>query len=292
MLMFFALGSTNSPGIMENPNQAAEIETTDPLLPLSSVFTPEVQSWAGRIKDWAAAAGLDSNLVATVMQIESCGDPGAVSRTGALGLFQVMPFHFSASDEPYAPDANAARGLDYLRRSLATAHNDARLAFAGYNGGIGVISRNECSSSRTRRTVRREGTSERTRSVTWQGNRPANAARLRCQTRGRGPRGRPAPLRLPPQVGRGSRSSASWRVRWGIGTFDYGVVMDRVKWEAEAIHPLRSPLALDARTDGSHEVFEIDEPVLGRVLHDTRVDLGISVHENVAKARHPAQGIA
>ena len=54
-----------------------------------------------------------------------------------------MPYHFAASDSPYDPDTNAARGLDYLRRSLATAHNDARLAFAGYNGGIGVISRGE-----------------------------------------------------------------------------------------------------------------------------------------------------
>ena len=54
-----------------------------------------------------------------------------------------MPYHFSSSDEPNDPDTNAARGLDYLRRSMAAAQNDARLAFAGYNGGIGVISRGE-----------------------------------------------------------------------------------------------------------------------------------------------------
>jgi soluble lytic murein transglycosylase-like protein len=78
-----------------------------------------------------------------VMQIESCGDPQARSSAGAMGLFQVMPFHFFVSDNPYDPDTNAKRGLDYLRRSLERASANARLAFAGYNGGISVISRGE-----------------------------------------------------------------------------------------------------------------------------------------------------
>ena len=139
LLMFFSLGSTNPSVPAEILDQAAEIQTSGPLLPLSSVFTPEVQYWAGRIQNWAAASGLDPNLIATVMQIESCGNPRARSRAGAMGLFQVMPYHFTASDDPYAPDTNALRGLDYLRRSLETAHGDPRLALAGYNGGIGVI---------------------------------------------------------------------------------------------------------------------------------------------------------
>jgi hypothetical protein len=54
-----------------------------------------------------------------------------------------MPFHFAAADEPYVPDTNAARGLAYLARALAAAEGDARLAFAGYNGGISVINRPE-----------------------------------------------------------------------------------------------------------------------------------------------------
>ncbi len=111
--------------------------------PISPVFTPEIQHWGKAISRWADQAGVDPNLAATVMQIESCGDPGATSRAGAMGLFQVMPFHFASSDSPYDPDTNALRGLDYLRRSLQAAHNDARLAFAGYNGGIGVISKSE-----------------------------------------------------------------------------------------------------------------------------------------------------
>ena len=111
--------------------------------PISPVFSPEIQYWGASIRAWAAAAGLDPNLVATVMQIESCGDPRARSPAGAIGLFQVMPYHFSGGDDPYSPNTNAARGLAYLKRSLAAAKGDARLALAGYNGGIGVIGRPE-----------------------------------------------------------------------------------------------------------------------------------------------------
>jgi len=78
-----------------------------------------------------------------VMQIESCGDPRARSRSGAMGLFQVMPFHFTLTDNPYDPDTNALRGLGYLARSLQAGDGNARLALAGYNGGIGVIARAE-----------------------------------------------------------------------------------------------------------------------------------------------------
>jgi soluble lytic murein transglycosylase-like protein len=110
---------------------------------ISPIFTKEVQYWSADIKRWAAASALDPNLVAVILQIESCGNPSARSSAGAMGLFQVMPFHFHFGENPYNPETNALRGLDYLARSLQTANGDARLALAGYNGGIGVISRYE-----------------------------------------------------------------------------------------------------------------------------------------------------
>jgi soluble lytic murein transglycosylase-like protein len=121
---------------------------------ISPIFRIEILYWADSISRWAAASQLDPNLVATIMQIESCGDPRARSSAGAMGLFQVMPFHFYAVDDPYNPDTNAARGLAYLAKSLATGGGDTRLAMAGYNGGIGVISRAEWTwSAQTKRYV-------------------------------------------------------------------------------------------------------------------------------------------
>ncbi len=108
---------------------------------LSPIFTPEVQHWAGKIESWSALFKLDPNLVATVMQIESCGAPGAVSSSGAQGLFQVMPDHFAAGENTLDPDTNAARGLAYLALGLARSAGDAGLALAGYNGGHSLIGR-------------------------------------------------------------------------------------------------------------------------------------------------------
>ncbi|NWG35759.1 MAG: lytic transglycosylase domain-containing protein [Chloroflexi bacterium] len=110
---------------------------------ISSIFTPEVQYWSDDILKWANASSLDANLVAVVMQIESCGNPLARSGAGAMGLFQVMPFHFRRGENPYDTNTNALRGLDYLSRSLETSRGNIRLALAGYNGGIGIIARGE-----------------------------------------------------------------------------------------------------------------------------------------------------
>ena len=107
--------------------------------PLSSVFTPEVQYWAPLIKAWAQAYQIDPNLIATLIQIESCGDPYVASPAGAQGLFQVMPFHFQPGEDMLEPHTNARRGLDYLLGSLQRADGHVGLALAGYNGGHGVI---------------------------------------------------------------------------------------------------------------------------------------------------------
>ena len=98
-------------------------------------FTPEIQYWKEDILAWSKEFQLDPNLVATVMQIESCGWVEAKSSAGAMGLFQVMPQHFQKKEDPYKPDINAAKGLKYLKKSLDSS-GTPRLALAGYNSGI------------------------------------------------------------------------------------------------------------------------------------------------------------
>lgn len=110
---------------------------------LASLFTPEVLYWENEIVKWSDEAGLDPNLVATVMQIESCGDPRALSGAGAQGLFQVMPYHFTGGEDSFDANTNAERGLNYLQRSLEAFDNNATMALAGYNAGIGGASRTQ-----------------------------------------------------------------------------------------------------------------------------------------------------
>lgn len=125
-----AVDTAVSPPNIENTNTYHA--TTSAISPL---FTPEVRYWEPLILKWAEAYQVDPNMVATIMQIESCGDPQAVSRAGAQGLFQVMPFHFTAGENMQDPDTNARRGVAYFAERLAQTNGNVGLAFAGYNGG-------------------------------------------------------------------------------------------------------------------------------------------------------------
>jgi soluble lytic murein transglycosylase-like protein len=108
----------------------------DQELLIAPLFTPEIQYWEQKINNWSDEWGLDPNIVATVMQIESCGDPSARSSAGAMGLFQVMPYHFIGNEDPYKPNINARRGLSFLKAALDAGNQNPRFALAGYNGGI------------------------------------------------------------------------------------------------------------------------------------------------------------
>jgi soluble lytic murein transglycosylase-like protein len=109
--------------------------------PIAPLFSPTVQYWARDIGRWAAEHGLDPNLLATIMQIESCGHPAVSSAAGAQGLFQVMPFHFASGEAMLDPATNARRGASFLKSCQESADGDAALTFACYNGGPGLINR-------------------------------------------------------------------------------------------------------------------------------------------------------
>lgn len=108
---------------------------------ISPIFSPEVQYWAPLITQIANEFGIDPDVVATVMQIESCGFQDAESHAGAQGLFQVMPFHFGAGEVMKDPQTNAFRGAKYLAEGLAMTAGNVNLTLAGYNGGHGTAQR-------------------------------------------------------------------------------------------------------------------------------------------------------
>lgn len=107
---------------------------------IAPLFTREVDHWQADISRWSGEYDLDPNLLATVMQIESCGHDSISSVAGAQGLFQVMPFHFSADEVYIDPETNARRGATFLKQCLGWANGDSGLAMACYNGGPSVLS--------------------------------------------------------------------------------------------------------------------------------------------------------
>ena len=141
IFVFFMLTAGETKMVKGNEPKK-RVKTTQDSGSIAPLFTPEVQSWSGSITRWADDWDMDPNLVATVMQVESCGDPKAQSYAGAIGLFQVMPFHFQPTDVPQKPAINAKRGLAYLKQGLVEL-GEPRLALAGYNGGIGIAAMGE-----------------------------------------------------------------------------------------------------------------------------------------------------
>jgi soluble lytic murein transglycosylase-like protein len=106
---------------------------------LANLFTQEVLYWQDELIRWGQERNINPNLLATIMQIESCGDPYVSSHAGAQGLFQVMPLHFENGQNQINPETNAQSGIDHLVDCLVWTDYDVVVSLACYNGGPSVI---------------------------------------------------------------------------------------------------------------------------------------------------------
>jgi soluble lytic murein transglycosylase-like protein len=128
--------------IVQNPQETptpGELPPPNWSLDISPIFTPEVHYWKEAIGRWSLAYRIKPNLIATLMQIESCGNPNAISQAGAKGLFQVMPENFVEGEDMLDPETNAMRGLKLFGQALAAANGDPGMALAAYNGGPSIF---------------------------------------------------------------------------------------------------------------------------------------------------------
>jgi len=87
----------------------------------------------------ASSYTVDPVVVLALVTVESKFEPHAVSRTGALGLMQVMPFWMKEighpSDDLFDIPTNLAYGCAILRHYLTLSENNLPVALANYNGG-------------------------------------------------------------------------------------------------------------------------------------------------------------
>ncbi len=79
-------GSQDSPAVEASPGPLAGLPCR-----VSDNYPQEVLQWCGWITYYAEARDLSPDLVAGLVWYESGGNPGAISRSGAVGLMQVMP---------------------------------------------------------------------------------------------------------------------------------------------------------------------------------------------------------
>jgi len=148
-----------SPAVFDEKTIAAVDSLPVPKLPYKDLelnservlprdFSNAILYWeeTGWIKKWSKEFSIDPLVIATLLQIESCGFPQAMSPAFALGIGQVMYFHFKHGHCPWDVETNMTYGLKFLNEGIAKAismgysKTEAYIqALRGYNAGLGII---------------------------------------------------------------------------------------------------------------------------------------------------------
>jgi murein DD-endopeptidase MepM/ murein hydrolase activator NlpD len=96
---------------------------------------PNTDQWRTLIDEAAAQYGIDGDAIQAVMMIESQGNPQARSGAGALGLMQVMPFHFQPGEDGMDPRTNVLKGASILADNYKR-YGNWDSAVAAYLGAV------------------------------------------------------------------------------------------------------------------------------------------------------------
>ncbi|HEX3868534.1 MAG TPA: lytic transglycosylase domain-containing protein [Gemmatimonadaceae bacterium] len=123
----------------------AQIERANAIIRFSTAYGVNA-AVATSVLDASLREGIDPDLAFRLVRLESDFDARAVSKTGAVGLMQIMPgtaklFERVSRDELLDPPTNLRVGFRYLRTLLDRYDGDVRLALLAYNRGEDAVGR-------------------------------------------------------------------------------------------------------------------------------------------------------
>lgn len=122
----------------------AQIERADKVIQYSTQYAIPA-GLAGKVFDASLRESIDPELAFRLVRLESEFNTRAVSKTGAIGLTQLMPstavmFDKTATrDKLFVADVNLKIGMHYLRTLLDMYKGDVRLALLAYNRGEDAV---------------------------------------------------------------------------------------------------------------------------------------------------------
>lgn len=105
---------------------------------------PAYDTYDNIIAYYCTEYGVDPELVRIVIQKESEFNPNAVSRSGAIGLMQLMPETAEALgvEDPYNPWDNIMGGVKFLSQLFDMFGGDLELTLAAYHAGPTAVKKN------------------------------------------------------------------------------------------------------------------------------------------------------
>jgi len=109
--------------------------------PAAASAIPEASWMTGYVDRFSRANDLPPALVHAIIKAESNGQRKAVSRKGAKGVMQLMPFtskRLRVAD-PFDPIDNIEGGIKYIKELLVTFEGDITNTVAAYNAGPAAV---------------------------------------------------------------------------------------------------------------------------------------------------------
>ena len=110
-----------------------------PQAPASAI--PGANWMTGYVDRYSRANDLPPALVHAIIKAESNGQRKAVSRKGAMGVMQLMPFtskRLRVAD-PFDPIENIEGGIKYIKELLVTFEGNLTNTVAAYNAGPAAV---------------------------------------------------------------------------------------------------------------------------------------------------------